>query len=396
MKQLSKRNVLLIGITLFSMFFGAGNLIFPPFMGYGAGANAVPAFAGFVLTAVVFPVLGVTAVAKSGGLDHLCEKIHPKFAFAFSVIVYLCIGPMLAIPRTAGTSYSMFSFLTERLSQQAILGIPAETVASVLFSLVFFVGAGLLARHPERFKDILGKIMTPVLILLIVVMFAATLMHGELPVSAANEKYCTGALSAGFVDGYQTMDTLAAMVFGIVVAINIRALGVKDNHAVAAETIRGGVIAGLFLALMYGMLTFVGMKSGSLIADAQNGTDIMTAACRTFFGAGGSWLLAAIYFIACFNVGTGLISSCAEFFALKFPALSFHAWIAVLTVWSFLISIAGLNTILAISVPVLSVIYPVAIAVILMNLIPLSVFRRPAVQRIISALALLYGVSTIL
>lgn len=396
MKQLSKRNVLLIGITLFSMFFGAGNLIFPPYLGYGAGTVSVPAFTGFVLTAVIFPVLGVTAVAKAGGLDRLCEKVHPQFSLIFSIAVYLCIGPMLAIPRTAGTSYSMFSFLTERLGTGSVLGIPVQLLSSLIFSAAFFLGARVLASHPERLKDVIGKKMTPVLIVLILLLFGATLLHGELQVSGPIEKYAHSALAVGFVDGYQTMDTMAALVFGIVIAINIRDLGLKENNAVARETIRGGFIAGIFLIVMYGMLTFVGAKSVNLIPDAQNGTDILTAACRLFFGDFGALILALIFFIACFNVCVGLICSCAEFFFLKFGKLSFSAWLWVLTVWSFLISFMGLNTILAISVPVLSVIYPVAIVVILMNLLPGSLFQKPALQRTAVILALAYGVYSVL
>ena len=378
------------------MFFGAGNLIFPPFLGYGAGAVSVPAFIGFVLTAVVFPVLGVTAVAKSGGLDRLCEKVHPKFSVVFSIAVYLCIGPMLAIPRTAGTSYAMFSFLTDRLGEGSILGIPVQTAVSIGFSVVFFIAAGIFARHPEHLKDILGKRMTPVLLVLILLMFGASVLHGELPVSETIPKYVANPFGTGFVDGYQTMDTMAALVFGIVIAINIRALGIEDNDRIALETIRGGVIAGIFLAAIYGMLTFVGMKSGSLVSGAENGTDILTAACLRFFGSAGAVILALIFFIACFNVCIGLISSCAEFFAMKFTFLSFHAWIWVLTAWSFVISIFGLNTILAISVPILSVIYPVAIIIIILNLLPGGFFRQKPVQRIAVILALAYGIYSVI
>lgn len=396
MKKLSLQNVFLIGVTLFSMFFGAGNLIFPPYLGYQAGGASLPAFFGFAITAVVFPVLGVTAVAKSGGLDHLCEKVHPSFSLIYSIAVYLCIGPMLAIPRTAGTSYSMFAFLTGRLGNGSFFGIPVQLLASILFSLVFFLAAGIVAKHPERLKDLLGKRMTPVLITLILVMFVAGLFHMSLPLSETADKYLSNPLGTGFVDGYQTMDTMAAVVFGIVIAINIRALGVTENKAVAAETIRGGIIAGILLATMYGMLTFLGAKSGSLVTGALNGTEILSAVCRSFFGEAGEIILALIFFIACFNVCVGLICSCAEFFADKFRALSFDQWRWVLTAWSFLISIAGLNMILAISSPILSVIYPVTIVIILMNLLPIPVLQTRFLQRLGVALALLYGLWSIL
>ena len=396
MKRLSPQNVLLIGVTLFSMFFGSGNLIFPPFVGYQAGAAALPAFLGFALTAVVLPVLGVAAVAKAGGLDRLCERVHPKFSLFFSVIIYLCIGPMLAIPRTASTSYSMFAFFTDRLGQGTVGGIPVQTLVCILFSFVFFLLAGMLAKHPERLKDVLGKRMTPVLILLVLLMFGAGLFHMELPAAETAESYAGNPLAKGFVEGYQTMDTMAAVVFGIVLAMNIRELGVKDNNAVALETIRGGVIAGIFLASIYGMLTFLGVKSGSLLSGAQNGTEILTAFCREFFGDAGAVILALIFFIACFNVCVGLICSCAEFFSEQFRFLSFDQWRWVLTAWSFLISILGLNLILQISSPVLSIIYPVTIAIILLNLLPGTLWKRTAVQRITVILALAIGIASVL
>lgn len=395
MKKLSGRKLLLVGVTLFSMFFGAGNLIFPPYLGYLAGDKAVLAFLGFALTAVVFPVLGVTAVAKTGGLDHLCQKVHPGFALLFSFAVYLCIGPMLAIPRTAGTSYAMFSFLTDRLGEGSLFGVSIQFLVSFVFSLMFFIAAGIVAKRPEKLKDRLGKRLTPVLILLIIILFAAGLIHSSLPVSEASGAYAEGAFGTGFVEGYNTMDTLAAMVFGIVIALNIKDLGIEDNASVAKETIRGGVIAGLFLASIYGMLTFLGTRSGSLVEGAQNGTEILTALAGGFFGSAGSVILAAIYFIACFNVCVGLISSCSKFFAEKLPMLSFDVWRWVITAWSFGISIMGLNTILAISTPILSIIYPVAMVVIVLNLIPLKVFESPLLHKIAVAAALLYGIYTV-
>lgn len=144
-------------------------------MGYQAGPVSLPAFLGMALTAVCFPVLGVVAVAKVGGTDRLCSKIHPSFAIVFTILVYLCIGPMLAIPRTASTSYSMFAFLTARFDGMTLVGIPMDWVLRAAFSLVFFIGAYHLAKRPARFKDILGKWMTPVLLLMIVVMFVAGL-----------------------------------------------------------------------------------------------------------------------------------------------------------------------------------------------------------------------------
>ena len=141
MKRLDTKNMLLIGITLFSMFFGAGNLIFPPFLGYEAGTNVLPAFIGFVITAVVFPVLGVAAAAWVGGIDKLCEKVHPLFGKIFTLVIYICIGPLLAIPRTAGTSYAMFGFITDKAGESSVFGMPVQLLISIAFSALFFAAS---------------------------------------------------------------------------------------------------------------------------------------------------------------------------------------------------------------------------------------------------------------
>ena len=389
MNKIDNKNLLLLGITLFSMFFGAGNLIFPPFLGYEAGTKTLLAFIGFVITAVVFPVLGVVAAARVGGIDKLCEKIHPLFGRLFTLVIYICIGPLLAIPRTAGTSYAMFGFITERAGEGTV-----QLLLSVGFSALFFLAAGFIARDPAKLKDVLGKRMTPVLLFLIAAMFVASLLHPELTSGTPTERYATGALAAGFVDGYQTMDTLAAMVFGIVIALNIRALGVTDNKLVAATTIRAGFIAGTVLALIYGILAFMGRAS--VVEHAENGTDILSALCGVFFGKLGPVVLAAIFFLACFNVCVGLLASCAEYFSENFRALSFDRWLVVFTVWSFLISIVGLDAIISFSSPILSLIYPVALVIIALNLIPLRVVQTKACFRLAVIAAFLYSLWSLL
>lgn len=388
MKQrLRGKELFLVGITLFSMFFGAGNLIFPPFVGYQAGAAGLPAFLGMALTAVCFPVLGVVAVAKMGGTDKLCEKIHPRFATVFTMLVYLCIGPMLAIPRTASTSYSMFSFLTSQLDAASVAGIPMTWVLRAVFSLVFFAGSYQLAKRPARFKDILGRWMTPILLVMIGVMFTAGLLYLRAAPAAPQAAYTQNALMEGFVQGYNTMDTLAAIVFGIVIALNVQACGVTEPNAVARSIMKAGAIAGAFLLAVYGALAWLGVRASAVLPEAADGTAVLSGLCLQFFGPAGALLLAAIFFVACFNVCTGLLSSCAAFFHEKFPRLSFVHWLQVFASASFLVSILGLGFILKISVPILTLLYPVAIAIIVVNLLPFAWAQKPLVHRVVAALA---------
>lgn len=365
MKELKGKSLLLVGFTLFSMFFGAGNLIFPPFLGAQAGTNTWPAMLGFALSAIGFPILGVVAVARSGGLTRLSARVHPAFATAFTVLIYLSIGPCLAIPRTASTSFEMA--VTPFLPEAQLAHLP---LFQLIYSLVFFGGALLLALRPEKLTDRLGKILCPCLLLLIVVVFVGCLLDPPGPYGPVQPAYAH-ATAQGFLDGYQTMDTMAALAFGIVIALNIRARGVEDDSAVVRGTVKAGGIAGILLLAVYAMLAHAGALSGQAFPGAENGAQVLTRVVFDLFGPLGMFLLAAIFFIACFNVCVGLISSCGEYFHGLIPRIPYRAWAVLFAVVSMAVANAGLNLILQVSVPVLNAIYPVAIV-----LIVLSFFHR--------------------
>ena len=365
MKKLSRRVQLLLSFTLFSMFFGAGNLIFPPGVGAQAGTLTWLAMAGMAVSAVGLPVLGVVAVARSGGLDALGDRVHPLFSKVFTIVAYLAIGPCLAIPRTASTSFEMA--VPPFVGADAPLGF-----LQLLYSLVFFALALAVALRPEKLTDRLGKIMCPILLVLIMVTFVGSLLNpleGYGPPQSG--RYAAAPVIQGFLDGYQTMDTIAALVFGIVISLNIRARGVEDDGDVIRYTVRSGWMAGALLLTVYAMLAHIGALSGGAFPGATNGAAVLANLISALFGTPGSVLLAAIFVIACFNVCVGLISSCAEYFNLICPKLSYWTWAVLFGVVSMLIANAGLDMILKVSVPALSIIYPVAI-----SLIALSFFQR--------------------
>ncbi len=211
-QKLSGRNLLLVGFTLFSMFFGAGNLIFPPHLGAQAGANLWPAFAGLSVSAIGLPIAGVVAVARAGGLDKLASRVHPLFAPVFTVLVYLSIGPCLAIPRTASTSFQMLVPL-----------VGGGAGLQLVYSVLFFTAAFCVALHPDKLTDLLGRILCPCLIGLIVVLFAGCLAHPlTAHYAAPSAEYASLPAAQGILYGYQTMDTLAGLNFGAVIALNIR------------------------------------------------------------------------------------------------------------------------------------------------------------------------------
>ena len=364
MGRLQGKKLLFVGLTLFSMFFGAGNLIYPPFLGAQAGTATWPAMAGFAVSAIGLPVLGVIAVARSGGLTALAGRVHPVFALVFTILIYLSIGPCLAIPRTASTSFEMA--VTPFVSASAPM-LPLR----LGYSAVFFAVALLVALRPEKLTDRLGKVMCPILIVLIVTVFAGCVIKapgGYGPVGAA---YAANPVIQGFLGGYQTMDTIAALNFGLIIAMNIRAKGVKDERAVVGGTIGAGWITGGVLLVIYAMLAHIGAVSGRLAPGSANGAEALTALVSALFGRWGSVVLAAIFVIACFNTCVGLISCCGEYFHTLAPRFSYRAWAAFFAAVSLLISVAGLNQILKVSVPILNIIYPVAIV-----LIVLSFFQR--------------------
>lgn len=369
-KTLSPKQSLLVGVTLFSMFFGAGNLILPPLVGLQAGAQGVPAMAGFLITGIGLPVLGIVAVALAGTIRDLASRVHPVFAHIFVAAVYLAIGPCLAIPRTSSTSFEMLQPL---LPQH----LPLEA-ARLAFSVLFFVAAYLLAMHPGRLTRLLGHVTGPALIVLIVAVVGAAIFNpGPAGVAAAQASYSSAPAMQGFLVGYQTMDLLASLTFGIVIATNIRELGVTDDAGLTREVSRAGLFAGVLMALIYCGLAVVGANLSAAMPDLTNGAAILTASASLHFGVVGLVVVAAIFLLACLNVCIGLISCCGTYFADEFPRVPYRVWAAGFAVFSCAVSNLGLDAILAFSVPLLNALYPVAIVLVVMGMLHKVCDRYP-------------------
>jgi len=370
-QALRGKKLLLVGFTLFSMFFGAGNLIFPPFLGAQAGTALWSAFVGFAVSAIGLPIAGVAAVARAGGLPALAGRVHPRFAQVFAVLVYLSIGPCLAIPRTASTSFEMLTPLVGR-----------STPGQFIYSLVFFAAAYFVALKPEKLTQRLGRILCPALLVLIVVLFAGCILRPAAPgYGTPAEAYAALPAAQGVLDGYQTMDALAALNFGAVIALNIQAVGITEEAAVRRGTIRAGLIAGGMLLVVYAMLTHIGGISGAAFPGSDTGASVLTALADGLFGRVGQVLLAVIFVIACFNTCVGLIASVGEYFHELLPQLSYPAIAAFFALMSMLLANIGLADILSLSVPVLNAIYPIAIVLIVVEFLP-GRFQRTSVWRL--------------
>ena len=254
---MSKKNMTLVSFMLFSLFFGAGNLIFPPFLGQNAGTAAPAAMAGFLITAVVLPVLGVVVVARFDGLDRLSRRVGRRFSLAFTVLIYLSIGPGLGIPRAASVPFEMA--VAPYLPQGA-----NATGWMAAYSLVFFAVALWLCLTPGKLVRRIGNYLTPTLLVLLVFLFVSFLLRGERSVAAPREGYAAAPLLTGFVEGYQTMDTIAALNFGLVIATTLGSFGLTEKRDVLRRTVQAGLAAGSILALVYAMLGYMGMCSSGV------------------------------------------------------------------------------------------------------------------------------------
>ncbi|WP_243344549.1 branched-chain amino acid transport system II carrier protein [Anaerococcus sp. AGMB09787] len=361
MKKLSRSEFLQISVMLFGLFFGAGNLIFPPLLGNQAGSASLVALLGFSITAVIFPVLGSIVVGKTEGLTNLSNRVGAIFSVVFTTAIYLSIGPGLGIPRAGSVPFEM-----------AIAPYVPEgfniNLARFIYTLIFFSLALLICFKPNKLVKRVGKYLTPTLLVMILIMFIKV-MNMDKNIAAPTQGYEQNTLLKGFLAGYDTMDAVAALNFGFVIAQALKRFGIKDKNELTKYSIKAGALAGSVLFLVYAMLTSIGAIGSSKFVRAVNGAEILTKSVYAVFGNFGIILLAAIFTLACLTTCVGLITSGGEYFESLFNhRLSYEAWVSIWTLFSFLMANFGLNKLLEFSVPLLGIIYPVALVLIVMGI----------------------------
>lgn len=359
--KLSKRNLVVVSFLLFSMFFGAGNLIFPPFLGQNAGSKTIVAVLGFLFTAVILPILGVIVVAKFDGLDKLGLKVGKHFALIFTVLIYLSIGPGLGIPRAASVPFEMA--VAPYLTADSNL-----TLWMLVYSLLFFIIVLWLCLTPQKLVKRISYFLTPSLLILIVVLFVGFLVNGKVDISNPQTPYANTPFLKGFTEGYQTMDTIAALNFGLVIATTLSSFGIVEKNDKIKETIKSGICSGVILAVVYLMLAYMGMCSSGVYGIHENGAWTLRAIVEQVFGKPGAVLLIAIFTLACLTTCVGLVNSISQFFSVLFKKVNYKQWVIIITVLAFFVCNLGLSQILKISVPILNLIYPVAIVLIILGL----------------------------
>lgn len=365
MRKLSVKQILSVSLTLFAIFFGAGNMIFPPAMGQLAGTNYLSALLGFILTDAGIAILGVTAVVLVGdSMTDLGKLVGKKFALCLSIGVYLLIGPLFALPRTGSVSFE--------LAALPYIGSENPIVYSILFTGVFFIVTYFLSSNPSKIVDVVGRVLTPFLLLSILAMFIATLIcvltgNGDSligTVGLPSDHYESIPLFQGMIEGYNALDGPAGLAFSIIVINAIKNYGVTDKKSIAKYTILAGLGAAAFLAVVYFMLTYIG---ASTMSSFTNGGALLHTVTNHLFGDIGGFILGIAVLFACLTTSIGLTTSFSDYFHSIIPRYSYKKIAAIVCIFSFVISNIGLSQLIQISLPVLIIIYPVTVSLIILS-----------------------------
>lgn len=360
-KKLPVKEVFALGFFMFALFLGAGNLIFPPLLGQQAGEAIWPSVGGFLVTGVGLPLLAIITISHvEGDLDVLANRVHRIFALIFPVVIYLTIGPFFGIPRTGTVAYEVgiVPFLPS-----------ANAFTLFLTTLVFFGVTFWLALNPAKLVDRVGKVLTPILFVAIVVLAIRGFTSPLGEVGRATGPYIDGAYFTGFLEGFLTMDAIGALVFGIVIINRIQEKGVRNIQDVKSYTIKAGIIAGIGLSFVYVTLAYLGATSVDVIGEMENGGAVLIAVTASLFGPFGTILLAIIMAGACLTTSVGLVSACGEFLSSRLKNVSYPVIIAVLSLFSMTMANLGLAQLISFSLPILIAMYPVTIVLIALSLI---------------------------
>lgn len=355
-----KASLWAVGLMPFALFFGAGNLIFPAFLGQQAGENWFSAMLGFLLTGAGLPLLGVIAIGYSNSRDVqvLASRVTPLYGILFASALYLAIGPLFATPRTATVSFEIG--VVPYISEES------KTLALALFSLFFFGVAYWLSLSPGKLVGRIGKILTPVLLVTIAILMGYAAMNPMGALTAPQGDFAIRPFAKGILEGYGTMDALASLVFAIIVIDAVRAMGVDNRAELLRTTTIAGVVAATCLAVVYLMIGYMGATSVAGLGMQENGAAVLSKTAQFYFGNAGNILLSVIVFLACLSTAIGLIVANAEFFNRLCPGISYKTFVTIFTLVSMAFANKGLAGIISFSIPVLMLLYPLTVVIILL------------------------------
>jgi len=342
-----------IGFALFSMFFGAGNLIFPPYLGLETGTHWWIGFICYYLADIGLALMALFAMLESGGADGIAGRIGRVPAHILMTAIVLCIGPMVAIPRTAATTYEM--------SVQPLTG----AVSPVLFSVIFFLIILALCIKESAVVDIVGKFLTPVLLLGLIILIVRGIFF---PLGPIGEPLVSHVPVTGIKAGYQTMDVLGVLVFGLIILRSAEEKGHTEKRERSRVVVGAGIVAGVALLLVYLGLTYLGATASNYYGMDVSRSALVVGIVRALLGKAGLVIFAVVVALACITTAVALVSSAASYFSqLSHGKLSYRLLVVVICVFSAVISNVGLETIVSIASPVLDVVYPPALVLIILS-----------------------------
>lgn len=363
MQKLSKMELLSVGFMVFSIFFGAGNLIFPPYLAQNAGTSFPIAMAGFLATGIGLPLLGLIATAKHGGryTQLIDERVHPVFRAVSFGLLYLTIGPLFAVPRTGAVSFE--------IGIKPFLAVDAVNTGELIYTAVFFLVTYWLAANPSMIVDRVGKVLSPLLLFFLCLLFARTYYEPIGRILAPIEEYAVSPFASGFINGYLTMDMLAALPFATLAITAIRQKGLTESSAICRACIKACVVAVVLMGIVYVSLAYLGATCPSVLGYSANGGVILSSATYVFFGDTGKIVLAFIIGFACLTTSIGVSSAFASYYQYVFDGrVSYKALLKIAVFFSFLASNVGLTELIRISVPFLVALYPIFIVLVLVSL----------------------------
>lgn len=356
--HISVRTFISLSFFLFSMFLGAGNIIFAPPLGQAAGTNTWIAMSGFLITGVGLVLLAITALSIAGGsIDSLSGRVGSGFAKVFSLLLFLTLGPIYVVPRTAAVVYEIS--VTPFFAGHTF----AQSWALIVFSVLFIGTAIYLALDPKRFVDRIGNVLTPTFIILLVIIVLKSLITPIADFAAPSGEYIENAFSRGFTQGYYTMDVLAAFVFGKIFLDAAKLCGVAPDQ-LSRLFVRAGIFAVICLAAVQLSLAGMGASSFSVLGLSTNGGQALTQIVKLLLGNTGVVMLAVIILLTGLTTAVACLASVAEYFSRIFPVLGYKAWILALGLLSLVITNFGLVSILNLASPILLLLYPIAITLI--------------------------------
>ncbi|PKF63427.1 branched-chain amino acid transport system II carrier protein [Psychromonas sp. psych-6C06] len=381
--RLSSADILALGFMNFAFFLGAGNIIFPPLAGALAGEHLTFATLGFLITAVGLPLLSLIAVAKAGGgIIDMAKYLPKNIATLLALAVFIVIGPSFATPRAALVAYeiSLNPFIEN-----------AGALSLATFSIIFFALTAYLSLSTGKLLDMIGKVITPLLIILLIILATSVIVNPLSGLGVATGEYIEAPFTKGFLEGYNTMDTLGALVFGMLIINVIKSKGITDKKAQYKYLIMAGSIAALGLTFVYVALFYLGGTSQTVALDVNNGGEIIALYVQALFNTPGLVLLSLVVGLACLTTAVGLVSAMSEFLVSLKPRWN-KTWLVVINcILCALVTNVGLSELISLSVPVLFIIYPVAIALVALTLLNGFIPNKTVSYRFVMLVAFAFG-----